>query len=833
VIVGAHVIVGQYLVVVHMLRPVTNATKSIVSVSNYVDKLSSIFMNIGRSTPRHQAIAMLYPHSKKLQAYISEYFIVVVRLCHCLFSFGQKSGFKQFTSSLSDADLMAYQSDLQNWASTIEKEMQVSEAQESAGFRALSRSKFNLASHQQKLASRNRVLDFCSTYDHVIIWKQTRKAGNTSLYTNFVEYQEWRDSSCPCTLVFTGKLGSGKSVLLANIVDDLSLSTKRDQPVVAYFFVRHDVPESLQARTILGSLARQFLGTVRDLDTLSDSFGDTHTTGDVDKLVEMLRHGYPSDKRTYFVIDGLDECAVNEREILVQAVQKIQEKLYVLVCTSFRVEPNRGLQSTTNHLSATRIIPLPENNPDIEVFIEADLERCLSQELLAVGDPTLILDIHDTLLKGSQGMFLWVALQIQSLCSMKTDHAIREALADLPRDLPQTYARILRQSGSSDPSLQAKTLQLVLAAYRLLTTEELREALSVTPGDATWNPSKRLNDVQSALACCGCLLTVDEEDLTVRVMHHSVEQYILRGADSVAHMGFPIEDARTTMADIVVTYLNYDVFETQLSRVKTRPIMAQSAPSTIMQSAIGNSSTARQFAMKLLKSRKQTAFDLSKTVAEVRGYSEAQREDVFKLYAYAETYLQNHILYASGQDDSIYKLSAKLIQGRMSEIEKLNANFWLLWRSAAGRGNMNILELLFEAGKIDVNAKDYSGFAPIFRSAMEGEKDVVELLLRSERIDVDWKDVRGMTAFMEAADAGHRDIVKLLINTGKVDSSLTNNQGRTALMMAAVNGHKDVVKLLLATGNGDKNAKDSKGQTALSLAQMMGHRGIVKLLTPL
>ena len=67
---------------------------------------------------------------------------------------------------------------------------------------------------------------------------------------------------------------------------------------------------------------------------------------------------------------------------------------------------------------------------------------------------------------------------------MNTNHYIREALADLPKDLSQTFSRILRKSRGSDRSLQTKIMQLVLAAYRPLTTKELREALSVTPGDA-------------------------------------------------------------------------------------------------------------------------------------------------------------------------------------------------------------------------------------------------------------------------------------------------------------------------------------------------------------
>ena len=506
-----------------------------MSVSNHVDKLSSIFMDIGRSAPRHQAIAELYPRSTKLQEYLSEYFVVVVQLCHYLYKLGQKSTLGQITSSLNQTAVMGFQTDLHKWASSIEEEMRLREAQESSGFREETRLMFKSATDEQKLAkkrrvlaakavTKNRVLDFFSTYDHETAQKQIRKAGNTLLHTRYVQYQKWKDSPDPCTLVFTGKLGSGKSVLLANIVGDLNIFTGKERPLVAYFFCRHDVQDSLQARTILGSLARQLLWTFVNLDTLSESCGDTHIPGDADKILQLFLQCYSPSHRTYFVIDGLDECDDTERRMLVEAVQKIQKQLKVMVCVSLRVEPHKGLSFITKQLLATCTIPLPESNPDIEDFIESELYRCLEQEHLKIRDSTLILDMQDALLKGSQGMFLWAALQIQSLCGMKTDHAIRKALADLPKDLSQTFARILDKSGSLDPSLQAKTLQVVLTAERPLTTEELREALSVIPGDADWDPSKMLNDVYFALACCGCLLTVDEEESTVRVIHHSVKQ---------------------------------------------------------------------------------------------------------------------------------------------------------------------------------------------------------------------------------------------------------------------------------------------------------------------
>ncbi len=76
----------------------------------------------------------------------------------------------------------------------------------------------------------------------------------------------------------------------------------------------------------------------------------------------------------------------------------------------------------------------------------------------------------------AQGMFLWVVLQIESLCLAGTDEAIRQALADLPKDLPATFSRILQQSEASGKDYQQRLLQLITAAFRPLTMDELREA---------------------------------------------------------------------------------------------------------------------------------------------------------------------------------------------------------------------------------------------------------------------------------------------------------------------------------------------------------------------
>ncbi|KAJ6281575.1 hypothetical protein J3E71DRAFT_217351 [Bipolaris maydis] len=825
------VVVGgsQNLIACGVWSLVRMSLLSIISLSSYIDKLSSIFMAIGRAAPRYQAMALLYPRSKKLQSHLAEYFILVVKLCHYLFKYEQKSSVRQFTSSLNDTLLKTLQTDLDKWANSIKEEVNLIEAQENSRSRAFTMEMFKSSTLRWRYETKMRVLNFCSKFDHETAWKQIRKLGNSSFHTQSAEYQEWKTGSLPGTIIFTGKLGSGKSVLLANIVDDLNLTNGKDQSTVAYFFCKYDILGSLQTRTILGSLVRQLLSSIPDLGALAKRYEDTqHREIDIEELLEFLFQGFTSRQKVYLVIDGLDECDFAQKETLIKAIQKIQDTLKVWICASIREESNNNLQSITTILRAVRVVSLPDDNPDIEAFVETELERCLSQGKMTIGDPTLILEIQDALLNGSQGMFLWVALQIQTLCKMKTDCAMREALANLPRDLSETFSRILSDSGSSDPSLQAKVLQLVLAANRPLTTIELREALSVIPGDATWDPSRLLHDVYSALACCGCLLAVDEEEFTLRFVHHSVKQYIVGGLNGMMPARFTLRDAKRTMANLIVTYLNYGVFGTEISKTKVLPIMAQSAPSKILQATLDPSSSTRHLAMKFLKSRRQPTFDLSKMIAETLNSSHSESNSSFNFYEYANKNWLEYLSHVSGQDTAIFRLSSKLIHSRASAFNISDDYQWEFLITT--EGNAEIIEALISIGKADANARDFWKRTALMCAAERGRRDAVEALISISKADVNARDYQEHTALMFAAMGGNAETVEALINSGKAAVNAKDNQGWTALILAAMEGNTKTVEALINIGKADVNAKDNRERTALMFAATGGNAKTVEAL---
>ncbi|KAH6874161.1 hypothetical protein B0T10DRAFT_587963, partial [Thelonectria olida] len=517
-------------------------------------------------------MALLCPRSKILQSHLSEYFIVVVHLCHKLLKLTKKSILGQLVSFPSDSDMKNYQSELDQWASLIREEVSLLMGQtieeQSSRFKTLLRfSESEL--HRKRLKAHVRVLDSCSTYDYQKTWKEIRKAGNAALFNQNPEYQGWKVRTDSCTLVCKGKLGSGKSVLLANIVDDLNLHVQSTERPVAYFFCRHDISESLNARTVFGSLARQLLRPIPDLTIVEELVDKTTSVVDSERILSMLQRALPPNFKASLVLDGLDECDDLQRGTLIQQLRKLQDAFALHICVSFRLEADNVLRLSPELFAKHSTIAIPDDNPDIAGFIRAELERRIEsrepRKRLTIGSPALILEIEDALLQGAQGMFLWVALQIESLCGANTDEAIRLALKDLPKDLPETFSRILQRSGELGKHCQTRIFELVAVAHRPLTTEELREALSVVPGDAVWNPARLPHDIYSVLACCGSLIAVDEEEPTVRLVHHSVKQFLLGGFRHSTGAIFTVDSANRTMREVIITYLNYDVFNTQLS----------------------------------------------------------------------------------------------------------------------------------------------------------------------------------------------------------------------------------------------------------------------------
>lgn len=125
--------------------------------------------------------------------------------------------------------------------------------------------------------------------------------------------------------------------------------------------------------------------------------------------------------------------------------------------------------------------------------------------------------------------FLWVTLQLQAVC-LENDNTIHEALDNLPKSLPEIFRRILQRTQEQGKRHQMSILQILVAAFRPLTTTEFTEAFglaSVSAPTPSRLQSHQLGDVRGILSSCGSLVMIDEQDSTVHLVHQSVRQFLL------------------------------------------------------------------------------------------------------------------------------------------------------------------------------------------------------------------------------------------------------------------------------------------------------------------
>jgi ankyrin repeat domain-containing protein 50 len=853
----------------------------VVNHSSYVERLSNTLMAVGRSAPRYQTMALVYPESKVLQTAMMEYCLVVVRLCHELLTYAKKSAIGQFASALTDADLKQYQLKLEQWGNDIQEEVNTllavtieNEARNNAKLRLQSDKSVELAKTQLARKAKLSTLDACSTYDHQTSWKQIRKLGSSTILTSTAEYKKWKYQTKSSTLVCTGKLGSGKSVLLANIIDDILLDDQVRSNTLVSFFCRYNNIESLKARTIVGSLARQLLCQLPDHKFHGAVSVEVGAVLDLDEIVTLLQLALPSSFRAYIILDGLDECDNSEKDIVISQLRTIQEKIEILVCISFRDEPNTDFlldSSSLYELSNTITISMPEENPDIESFLDSSLKQYIKSKKLMLGDPTLILEIRDSILQRAQGMFLWVDLLLKSLLCMPTDEAIRDCLADLPTSLSETFTRVLMKANSVENSYRKRIFDLIIVAQRPLSVEELREALSVNPGDANWKPSKLLNDVRLTLASCGPLVTIDEEDSTVQLIHQSVEQFLLQPLPRSLNLYVSLDKGNRLMADIIITYLSYSVFEAQLSTQIIPQISAKSAPAQIVSSLgshtrIGNTTleSVRNVALRLLDCRQhEFDFDIRKTLAEARKSLKSQPQHLSAFHQYAKSYWLNHILHYSEYQTSINDLLRQLLmKGDVISINTTNEDgqdllslvvktrrsalmrlitstqscssteegiFPELLHMAIEKNQVEIVGHLLSAHYEDVTCTTVNKLSPFFITGKTRFGRTITVLLRdSGNYDIVYRGPNGEPAFFCPIQMSHYDLAIVLANHSAVE--WINDFDMTELTWATGQYNEAEMRLLIESHPDLVDSKDKNQNAPLEIAIAKGHKTISKLL---
>ena len=151
---------------------------------------------------------------------------------------------------------------------------------------------------------------------------------------------------------------------------------------------------------------------------------------------------------------------------------------------------------------------------------------------------------------------------------------------------------------------------------------------------------------------------------------------------------------------------------------------------------------------------------------------------------------------------------------------------------ASKNGHTDMVKLLLQLGRVDVNQAKNTGCTPLYIASENGHTEVVRLLILAEGIKVNQAMKNGATPLIAASQEGHTEVVRLLLQAQDargIDVNRAMNGGFTPLYIASENGHTEVVKLLLQAEGIDTEKKWNR-YTPLSVAKIKGHTEVVKLL---
>jgi ankyrin repeat protein len=234
---------------------------------------------------------------------------------------------------------------------------------------------------------------------------------------------------------------------------------------------------------------------------------------------------------------------------------------------------------------------------DIGDYISYNVGSLLESGDLVTQDPALKEIIIEKLVRGAQGMyvissekyckccslivnrFLWVKFQLDDLCDAESDAEIKRVLNNLPKDLSETYARLLgRITGSQRQELAKKMFQWIICARRPLHVEELREGIAFTINDQFFDRDKLPTDMPRLIRGCGNLVVIDEETQQVHLAHYTVQQYILLEEgisfdDPSQTYHFAYNEANNIIGETCIAYLSFSDFETQVSKTVNKNIV--------------------------------------------------------------------------------------------------------------------------------------------------------------------------------------------------------------------------------------------------------------------
>ncbi|KAI1079048.1 ankyrin [Whalleya microplaca] len=378
-------------------------------------------------------------------------------------------------------------------------------------------------------SEREKVLGFFLRYNPQQNYDMSRKLRHhgTGLWlTHLPKFRTWLTKPRE-KLWLCGIPGAGKTVLAGTIIEEM-LAQCNDSIAGAFFFCDYKNEKTQLPVNVLGALAYQIAIQKESAYTILERYyhdlrpmnrlpRDLTVTGLEKVLIDMIK----LFDQVFIVVDGIDECGKHVDDVL-EALSSISDRLDNLSMAFLsRDEPNIR-DSLEEEFVCEEIAAHTE---DVTEYVTSEIEERMRTKRLRIKDLKLKGDILQGLVDGANGMFRWVACQLDHLGECDTDRERRKALAELPPDLNETYIRILERIPKRRATLAQQALQCIAYAIPRLNIMQLREILSVPEAGGTLEPEDLIYE-DSIRRLCSSFIRKSNDGQYFEFAHFSVLEFL-------------------------------------------------------------------------------------------------------------------------------------------------------------------------------------------------------------------------------------------------------------------------------------------------------------------
>ncbi|KAF2997863.1 hypothetical protein E8E13_002871 [Curvularia kusanoi] len=655
-----------------------------------------------------------------------------------------------------------------------------------------------------------------------------------------------------CTQALVSKqFGSGKTFIATTVVEEISASQ-----FVGHFFFQSSDCDRMTALALFRALIPQMIAYLDALKlecasniqtSLTRYFGPKARPPTLDEVFKkcflrlhsfMIAHRIP----VLYLIDGLHECEGDE---INQVLQRFQELVSYGDAKVFIT--SREVPHVTDFITytITVVIAAEDTQEDIRKLI--DWKMSSQQHRVLQNNDKLARSVKRALNNRAHLMFLWVMLQLESICRCKTEDEVHTALHDLPPDLDSLYAARFSKVTSA---IGIQALRWIYCVPRSFKIAELCEFLAIDP-DLGNLQQERVVDESVILEDCFNLVYVNINDEVVLV-HHSFRRFLQSGSSSSSSKSpkWNWEDEQSKLARLCLKYMTGPDFVLTMQH--------RSEKMTI--SYDGRSFVEQVFGMPRIL---QTKFNWRPhTISISQQDFGVFRKDSFKTL-HALSFARDNWLPLTRHITTSAAHWAMFLELALAPSERFRFHPWecqaqsmqahyskvLGWSIA--HSHWPLLQALFQARSpkpvkeiYDVPLPDYRNLLPLHLAARI-QKNATATFVKYDEVIFEnilsrakqQKDDRQYTMLHHAAETGNDWVPRLVApHTRNLrDIEAMDDHNRTPLATAALSGRHEMLRILLSFGAAyDKTywAEDSseKLERPLMGAAKNGHLLAVQIL---